>query len=104
MTTSPQGLPQHLNLLFEYFIVKVGTTIVGRLYAGDWMFTLGQALQMLQFSKRSTDMTIELQSSQITTMGEVRATIWPRSSDVLSTVLIFLCLIEADSGAIQSSN
>jgi|TARA_R100000479_G_C6239526_1_gene148266 hypothetical protein len=44
----------------EYFIVKVGTTIVGRLYAGDWMFTpwAGASDVTVQPSE-STDMTIE---------------------------------------------
>lgn len=44
----------------EYFIVKVGATVVGRLYAGDWMYMpWAGAADVTAQPSESTDMIIE---------------------------------------------
>ena len=44
----------------EFFTVKVGTTIVGRLYAGDWAFIpWAGASDVTVTPSETTDMTIE---------------------------------------------
>lgn len=44
----------------EYFVVSVGSTAVGRLYAGDWMFIPWNGAQDVTVTpSETTDMTIE---------------------------------------------
>lgn len=44
----------------EYFTVKVGTQIIGRLYAGDWMFMpWAGTSDVTVLPSETTDMTIE---------------------------------------------
>ena len=44
----------------EYFIVKVGTAVVGRLYAGDWMYMpWNGSIDVTVTPSETTDMTIE---------------------------------------------
>ena len=44
----------------EYFIVKVGTAVVGRFYAGDWMYMpWNGSIDVTVTPSETTDMTIE---------------------------------------------
>ena len=44
----------------EYFVIKVGSQVVGRLYAGDWMYMpWNGSIDVTVTPSETTDMTIE---------------------------------------------